>query len=100
MLDPETIVSDDATCLIYSMRLAKIYSAVEKRVGNVFARYGRFVARHPIKIVIIVIIINGALGVGMVKLQQKTNTEDVYIPTGMFYKSLGVELFITQLICL
>ena len=71
--------------LIYSMRMAKIYSAVEERVGNVFARYGRFVARHPIKIIIIVIIINGALGVGMVRFQQESKTEDVYIPTGMFY---------------
>ena len=71
--------------LIYSMRMAKIYSAVEERVGNAFACYGRFVARHPIKIIIIVIIINGALGVEMVRFQQESKTEDVYIPTGMFY---------------
>ena len=64
------------------MRLSKIYSVVEKWIGDLFARYGRFVARHPVKIIILAIVLNGGLAVGMVKLNQITDI-DVYMPTGM-----------------
>ena len=72
--------------LSFRMKLSKIYSTVEKKIGNIFARYGRFIARHPIKVIALVVIINGGLGVGMVKLQQETATDDVYIPQGMKYE--------------
>ena len=57
---------------------------VEKWIGDLFARYGRFVARHPVKIIILAIVINGGLAIGMIKLTQITDI-DVYMPTGMLF---------------
>ena len=65
------------------MVLAAYYSAVETRIGNLFARFGRFVARHPVIVILVAITINGGLGVGIIKLKEKTDAENVYLPLGI-----------------
>ncbi|XP_060597853.1 patched domain-containing protein 3-like [Ruditapes philippinarum] len=64
------------------MRCNTIYETVERKIGSVFAKYGRFVSHHAWKIIVATIIINGALGIGMMKLQSNTDAGDVYLPQG------------------
>jgi len=56
------------------------YKRVEKAIGDAFDRYGRFVFRNPIQIIVVVIILNGGLGVGMMTLKQDTDVSRVYTP--------------------
>ena len=58
----------------------KCYAAVENKIGGVFAAYGRFVARHPWKIVFIGIVINGLLGIGILRLNYVIDVQTVYTP--------------------
>lgn len=64
------------------MRLGKIYEYVEEKIGGAFASYGRFVAAHAWKIIIVTILVNGLLGIGMMKLKSDIETENVYLPQG------------------
>ncbi|WAR27803.1 PTHD3-like protein [Mya arenaria] len=57
-----------------------LYEFVEKKIGSVFARYGRFVAGHPWKVLIIAVAVNLALGIGMVRFQIDIDAEHVYLP--------------------
>lgn len=65
------------------MRLNGVYEAVEEKIGGAFAKYGRFVARHAWKVIIITVIVNGALGIGMMKLKSDIEAENVYLPQGL-----------------
>ncbi|XP_053399181.1 patched domain-containing protein 3-like [Mercenaria mercenaria] len=56
------------------------YDVVEKKIGSVFFAYGKFVARHPWKIIVIAILINGLLGIGMLRLNVLIEVEKVYTP--------------------
>ena len=64
--------------------LNKIYNRVEDKIGGVFESYGRFVANHAVKVLVITIILNIALGVGLMRLKKETNTDEVYFPMGKF----------------
>jgi predicted RND superfamily exporter protein len=64
------------------MRCNTIYETVERKIGSVFAKYGRFVSHHAWKIIVATIIINGALGIGMMRLQSNTDAENLYLPQG------------------
>ncbi|XP_045201235.2 patched domain-containing protein 3-like [Mercenaria mercenaria] len=64
------------------MRLNALYELVERKIGGAFARYGRFVAGHAWKIIIVTIIVNGALGIGMIRLRSNIEAENVYLPQG------------------
>jgi predicted RND superfamily exporter protein len=66
------------------MRLNGLYECVERKIGGAFARYGRFVAAHAWKIIIVAIIVNGALGVGMMRLKSNIEAENVYLPQGVY----------------
>ena len=57
-----------------------IYNAVESKIGGVFAAYGRFLARHPWKFILFGILINGLLGIGMIRLNSVSDVETVYTP--------------------
>jgi predicted RND superfamily exporter protein len=58
------------------------YDKVENGIGGIFSRYGRFVARHPWKIILTGFILNGLLGIGMLKLNIVIDVERVYTPIG------------------
>ncbi|VDI80302.1 Hypothetical predicted protein [Mytilus galloprovincialis] len=52
----------------------------DKRLDGLFERYGKFIARHPWKTVIVVCIIDIAFGVGIVKLKPESGIHQ-YVPT-------------------
>ncbi|XP_045201241.2 patched domain-containing protein 3-like [Mercenaria mercenaria] len=58
------------------------YEFVESKIGAGFARYGRFVSHHAWKIIMATVIVNGALGIGMIKLQSDIEIGNVYLPFG------------------
>ena len=60
----------------------KCYNAVERKIGSVFSSYGRFVARHPWKIIVIGVLLNGLLGIGMLRLNVVIDVQRVYTPIG------------------
>ena len=66
----------------FRMKLNDIYNCVEEKIGHVFEAYGRFVANHAVKVLVATIIINIALGVGMIRLKKESDTEKVYFPMG------------------
>ncbi|WAR27804.1 PTHD3-like protein [Mya arenaria] len=57
-----------------------LYEFVEGKFGSLFARYGRFVARHPWHVLIIAVVVNLALGIGMVRFRIDIDAEHVYLP--------------------
>ncbi|KAK3605252.1 hypothetical protein CHS0354_037652 [Potamilus streckersoni] len=56
------------------------YEKVEANIGAVFARYGRLVARHPWKVILVTILVNGLLSIGMIRLHVETDVRTVYTP--------------------
>lgn len=46
-----------------------------------FEKYGRFIARHPWKIVVFIGIMNAALGVGLLKINPESGIHQ-YVPIG------------------
>ncbi|KAH3882821.1 hypothetical protein DPMN_006766 [Dreissena polymorpha] len=64
------------------MNWLKFYKRVDKIIGAVFARYGGFISRHAWKVIIIVVVINCALAVGMLRLKSNISAQDVYLPEG------------------
>lgn len=65
-----------------TIKFNKCYDVVEGRIGSVFCTYGRFVARHPWKIIIFMLLINGILGIGIIRLNVVIEVEKVYTPIG------------------
>lgn len=57
-------------------------NVMEEKIGDTFEKYGRFVARHPWKVILLVVILNGCLGVGMIKLNVVIDVERIYTPIG------------------
>jgi hypothetical protein len=50
------------------MKCGTVYKYLEEKIGSVFERYGRFVAAHAWKVLIVSILVNAGLGIGMIKL--------------------------------
>ena len=53
---------------------------VEEVIGYEFERYGRFIARHPLKVIFIAVFINAGFGLGLLKLKKESGIEQ-YTPT-------------------
>lgn len=58
----------------------KFQQKVERAIGAVFEKYGRFIARHPLKVILIVVFIDVGLGLGLLRLQTESGIEQ-YTPT-------------------
>ena len=58
----------------------ELQQKVEKVIGKVFERYGRFIARHPLKVIFIAVFINAGFGLGLLKLKTESGIEQ-YTPT-------------------
>ncbi|XP_052816274.1 patched domain-containing protein 3-like isoform X3 [Mya arenaria] len=56
------------------------HEKVENAIGEAFHRYGRLIFRHPVKIIVMILILNGALGAGMIKLKEDIDVSRVYTP--------------------
>lgn len=61
-----------------------IYNTVEEKIGRVFESYGRFVANHAVKVLVVTVVLNVAMGMGMLKMKRETNTDEVYFPMGKY----------------
>lgn len=53
---------------------------MEEVIGNIFEKFGHFISRHPIKIIIFILLLNGSLGVGMLKMEEDIDVSRVYTP--------------------
>ncbi|KAK3609460.1 hypothetical protein CHS0354_020396 [Potamilus streckersoni] len=62
------------------MSCTACYLRVESKIGEAFASYGRFLARHPWKFIIACVLVNGLFGIGMIRLKSETDTATVYTP--------------------
>ncbi|KAL3871072.1 hypothetical protein ACJMK2_039093 [Sinanodonta woodiana] len=62
------------------MSCTACYLRAESKIGAAFASYGRFLARHPWKFIIGCVLVNGLLGIGMIRLKSETDTATVYTP--------------------
>ena len=58
----------------------KCYEAVEEKIGSCFEKAGQVIASHPWKIIIVVILVNGLLGIGMMELKTDIDVSRVYTP--------------------
>ncbi|XP_056011583.1 patched domain-containing protein 3-like isoform X2 [Ostrea edulis] len=56
------------------------YLRHEEKIGRLFGLYGRFLERHPVKILVIVIAMNCLLGLGMLRLEVESGAERLYTP--------------------
>ncbi|KAL5012271.1 hypothetical protein ScPMuIL_010822 [Solemya velum] len=61
----------------WGLMLYECYSSVDGFIGIYFAKYGRFVARHPWKVIITSILVNLLLGFGLLRID--INTDALYI---------------------
>lgn len=53
---------------------------MENAIGKLFEKYGRFIARHPWKVIFIAVFINLGFGFGLVKRKTDSGIEQ-YTPT-------------------
>ena len=60
--------------------MGALYEDVEKFFGDIFAWYGRLVARCPLPFVIIPLVVCGLLGLGLFELKYEDNLETLYTP--------------------
>lgn len=56
------------------------YVRHEDRIARIFGMYGRFLERHPVKILVISITVNCLLGLGMLRLEVESGAERLYTP--------------------
>lgn len=64
-----------------SISRMKCCKAVEEKIASFFESLGGIIAKHPWKVIIIVILMNGLLGVGMINLKADIDVSRVYTPT-------------------
>ena len=58
----------------------ELQQKVEKCLEKKFEGYGRFIARHPLKVIVIAVFINAGFGLGLLKLKKESGIEQ-YTPT-------------------
>ena len=58
----------------------KCYDTVEEKIASVFEKLGYFISNHPWKIIISVVLVNGLLGIGMMRLETEIDVSRVYTP--------------------
>ncbi|XP_053403105.1 uncharacterized protein LOC123554362 [Mercenaria mercenaria] len=63
------------------MNCNRVYQKVEEHFGGFFAKYGKFVAGHAWKVLIVSIIVNVGFGIGMIKLDIDNDARK-YLPSG------------------
>lgn len=56
------------------------YVRHEDRIARIFGMYGKFLERHPVKILVISITVNCLLGLGMLRLEVESGAERLYTP--------------------
>ena len=62
--------------------MGALYEDVEKFFGDIFAYYGRFLARYPFVFILISLLTSCLLGLGLLNLEYETSVEKLYTPMG------------------
>ena len=60
--------------------MGALYEDVEKFFGDIFAWYGRIVARYPVPFVLVPMLVCGLMGLGLFRLSYETDLEKLYTP--------------------
>ena len=60
--------------------MGALYEDVENFFGDIFAWYGRVVARYPVAFVLVPMVTCGLLGLGLLTLEYETDVETLYAP--------------------
>lgn len=66
--------------LLSGTTMGDCYVRHEDRIARIFGMYGRFLERHPVKILVISITVNCLLGLGMLRLEVESGAERLYTP--------------------
>lgn len=70
------------------MKYHGVYEFTEDKIGGAFGKYGGFIARHAWKVLFLSVIVNGFLGLGMVKLRSDIKAQQVYLQQGKWLHRL------------
>ena len=62
--------------------MGALYEDVEKFFGDIFACYGRFLARFPVVFILLSLLTSCLLGMGLLSLEYETSVESLYTPMG------------------
>ena len=88
----------------------KCYDWVEEKIGSAFEKLGHLISKHPWKIIIVVAMVNGLLGIGMMRLETDIDVSRVYTPMnsqavkdegilkGIFQDRSGTDFYSHQLV--
>ncbi len=60
--------------------MGALYEDVEKFFGDIFAYYGRFLARYPVVFILLSLLTSCLLGMGLLSLEYETSVEKLYTP--------------------
>ena len=63
-----------------SEMMGALYEDMEKFFGDIFAWYGRVVARYPVPFVVVPLVVCALLALGCFDLKYETNLETLYTP--------------------
>lgn len=86
------------------------HQVVEDKIGGYFEKLGHLISRHPWKIIIIMILVNGLLGIGIMRMEKDIDVSRVYTPAnsqaaqdeakllGIFPDKSGSDFYLHQLI--
>ena len=61
--------------------MGALYEDVENFFGDIFAFYGRFLARFPIVFILLSLLTSALLGMGLLSVSYETDVEALYTPT-------------------
>lgn len=60
--------------------MGALYEDVEKFFGDIFASYGKFLARYPVVFIILSLLTSCLLGMGLVSMKSETRVAHLYTP--------------------
>lgn len=64
------------------MCCCSFHEKAEAAIGGLFEKFGRFISKYPIQVIIIMVLVNGLLGIGMLRLETDIDVSRVYTPQG------------------
>ena len=58
-----------------------MYTSIGECIGNMFSQYGMFIAKNPVSAIGFAILLNGLLGVNILRMSSDSDLEEIYTPT-------------------
>ena len=62
--------------------MGALYEDVEKFFGDIFAFYGKLLARYPVVFILMSLLTSSLLGMGLLRLRYETHVDKLYTPMG------------------